>query len=141
MNRDDPLTPLFAANTPFNREDAERWRSYCDWAKITSLKREVLTLDTILCPQLPRRLIDEDWAHIVNADHRLDHFYDLNYLLGRVRDAPRKNIFGLYRNPVNHISQSPADGFVFVGYDLIEEQTQVSALTNCGGFPDVFSND
>ena len=28
-----------------------------------------------------------------------------------------------------------------MGYDLIEEQTQISALTNCGGFPDVFRND
>jgi hypothetical protein len=28
-----------------------------------------------------------------------------------------------------------------VGYDLIEEQTQISALTNCGGFPDVFRNE
>jgi hypothetical protein len=30
---------------------------------------------------------------------------------------------------------------VFVGYDLIEEQTQISALTNCGGFPETFCND
>ena len=28
-----------------------------------------------------------------------------------------------------------------MGYDLIDDQTQVSALTNCGGFPDVFRND
>jgi hypothetical protein len=31
--------------------------------------------------------------------------------------------------------------FSFIGYDLIEEQTQISALTNCGGFPDVFQNE
>ncbi len=28
-----------------------------------------------------------------------------------------------------------------MGYDPIEEMTQISALTNCGGFPDVFAND
>jgi hypothetical protein len=28
-----------------------------------------------------------------------------------------------------------------MGYDLIEEETQISAITNCGGFPDVFSNE
>ncbi len=28
-----------------------------------------------------------------------------------------------------------------MGYDLIEEETQISALNNCGGFPKVFAND
>jgi hypothetical protein len=30
--------------------------------------------------------------------------------------------------------------FEFWGYDLVEGMTGVSALTNCGGFPDVFDN-
>lgn len=29
----------------------------------------------------------------------------------------------------------------FIGCDLIEEMTQISALTNCGGFPETFSNE
>lgn len=33
------------------------------------------------------------------------------------------------------------DAFNFVGYDLIEAQTRISALTNCGGFPDIFRNE
>lgn len=32
------------------------------------------------------------------------------------------------------------DGFDFMGYDLVEAMTGVSALSNCGGFPDVFDN-
>jgi len=27
-----------------------------------------------------------------------------------------------------------------MGYDLVEDATQISALTNCGGFPQTFSN-
>jgi hypothetical protein len=34
-----------------------------------------------------------------------------------------------------------ATEFRFLGCDLIEERTQISALSNCGGFPDVFGND
>jgi hypothetical protein len=30
--------------------------------------------------------------------------------------------------------------FEFVGYDLVDVQHTNSALTNCGGFPDVFAN-
>jgi hypothetical protein len=41
---------------------------------------------------------------------------------------------------LSHLEHSPVDGFEFVGYDLVEAQTGVSALTNCGGFPDVFAN-
>jgi hypothetical protein len=38
------------------------------------------------------------------------------------------------------LSIPPAGGFDFIGYDLVEEITQISALTNCGGFPDCFCN-
>jgi hypothetical protein len=62
--------------------------------------------------------------------------------MNRVKDKQRRNILGLYQNPNAHIAEPPATGdFKFMGYDLIEEQTQTSSLTNCGGFPDVFKND
>lgn len=31
--------------------------------------------------------------------------------------------------------------FELLGYDLVEVDGSISALSNCGGFPDVFSND
>jgi hypothetical protein len=30
--------------------------------------------------------------------------------------------------------------FQFLGYDLVDVEDTASALTNCGGFPDVFAN-
>jgi len=95
---------------------------------------------------LCRRLIDQptgdDWAHIVNENHRLDYYYHLEYLMRRVGDRSRRNILGLYRNPERHLDTAPDPrGFEFMGYDLIEEATQISALTNCGGFSESFSND
>jgi hypothetical protein len=134
-------TALYIATERFGPEDGEGWKGYVEWARIPALT-EVVSLDCSLCHRLATELIDEDWDHIVNEDFRLDYFLDLDYLLGRVVGTARRNILGLYRNPEAHVSEPPGAGqFVFMGYDLIEEQTQISALTNCGGFPDVFSNE
>lgn len=133
---------LFIATERFDPSDGEKWRKYFDWAKIPALK-ELVSLDTCLCHHLIKnKLEDEDWKHIVNEDFRLDYFTDLDYLLQRIKNQKRRNVLGLYRNPDKHISVAPLNrNFDFVGYDLIEEMTQISALTNCGGFPDEFSND
>jgi hypothetical protein len=134
------VKPLFIATERFDPSDGEKWEGYSKWAKIPQLV-EVVSLDAMLCPHLIREFQDEDWKHIVNENFRLDYFYDLDYLRQRVQNVPRKNILGLYRNPETHVVAAPAPGdFRFVGYDLIEEETQISALTNCGGFVDVFSN-
>jgi hypothetical protein len=137
----DVAEPLFIATERFDPTDGEKWRKYFEWARIPALK-EVVSLDCSLCAHLVKDFTDEDWNHIVNADFQLDYFYHLDYLLNRVSGRPRRNILGLYRNPGVHITKAPTTGnFSFAGYDLIEEQTQISALTNCGGFPDVFSNE
>ncbi len=137
----DMTTPLFIATERFDPTDGEKWQKYCEWAKIPSLV-EVVSLDALLCGHIIKEFQDEDWKHIVCEDFRLDYFLHFDYLKRRVKDVPRRNILGLYRNPEAHITRPPAaDDFGFVGYDLIEEQTQISALTNCGGFPDVFRND
>ena len=133
-------TPLFIATERFDSSDGEKWQKYCDWAKIPTLV-EVVSLDGMLCKHLIHEFREEDWLHIVCEDFRLDYFYHLDYLRQRIQNVPRRNILGLYRNSQAHIAAPPAPGFGFVGYDLIEERTQISALTNCGGFPDVFSND
>jgi len=132
---------LFIATEPFDPSDGEKWGKYIGWAKIPNLT-EVISLDGALCPHLIKEFTDEDWSHIVNENYRQDYFYHLDYLLSRVASVKRKNILGLYRNPTNHITSPPEPNiFEFKGYDLIEDMTQISALTNCGGFPAAFSND
>lgn len=132
---------LFIATERFDPTDGEKWQKYFDWAKIPALK-EIVSLDCLLCPHLVKEFTDEDWDHIVNENFRLDYFYHLDYLLNRVKDKPRRNVLGLFRNPNQHFTEFPTTGdFSFIGYDLIDEQTQISALTNCGGFPDSFSKE
>lgn len=135
------IQPLFIATERFDRSDGEAWSSYVEWAQIPHLI-EIVGLDGILCPRIVEQLQKEDWKHIVCEDYRLGYFHDLDYLMERIAGTPRRNVLGLYRKPDVHIDASPAGAdFIFVGYDLIEEQTQISALTNCGGFPETFSND
>jgi hypothetical protein len=135
------MVPLFIATERFDPSDGDKWQKYCDWAKIPGLV-EVVSLDGLLCKHLIQQFQTEDWSHIVNEDFRLDYFYHLDYLLRRVEGIHRRNILGLYRNPEAHVATPPASRkFEFIGYDLIEEHTQISALTNCRGFPDVFRNE
>lgn len=132
--------PLFIATERFDPASGEVWRKYFEWAKIPALT-EIVGLDGLLCNLVLDEIVDEDWDHIVNADFQSRYFYHLDYLLKRVQTVKRRNILGLYRNPEMHITEAPAAGdFKFMGYDLIEEATHISALTNCGGFPDAFSN-
>jgi len=47
---------------------------------------------------------------------------------------PDEQIIAYYKNPLeNHVSYLSEAGFEFCGYDLSEEQTGFSAITNCGG--------
>jgi hypothetical protein len=132
--------PLFIATERFDPTNGDAWWKYFEWAKIPALK-EVVSLDDCLCTHMIHEFTDEDWGHIVCEDFRLDYFKDLDYLLERVKNKKRRNLLGLYRNPSGHIRTAPANrDFTFVGYDLIEEATQISALTNCGGFPNAFQN-
>ncbi|MBL7140620.1 MAG: hypothetical protein ISS74_06900 [Planctomycetes bacterium] len=134
------MVPLFVATERFDPSDAERWQEYCKCAQIPGLV-EVVSLDMLLCPRLVKAIKRPDWDHIVIEDFRSDYFYHLDYLLKRVRRHTRRNILGVYRNPEAHITRPPGPGdFAFVGYDLIEEATQISAVTDCGGFPNAFSN-
>jgi len=134
------MKPLFIATERFDASDGEAWEKYCQFAQIPNLI-EVVSLDQILCHRLVAKFKPADWDHIVNEDFRLDYFLHLDYLLKRIAGHRRRNVLGVYRNPDCHIAQPPGQGnFVFMGYDLVEEVTQVSALTDCGGFPKAFSN-
>ncbi len=134
------METLFIAKEKFGPWDGEKWDNYIAWAKIPGLT-EIVSLDSMLCPKILKAIEDEDWAHIVNEDFRLGYFYHLDYLLARVAAAASRNILGVYRNPQEHIEAKPGSpDFAFIGYDLIEDATGISALTNCGGFPETFAN-
>lgn len=135
---------FFTAIERFDAANGDRWRDYCEWAKIPAL-REVVSLDQMLCPPVIDEYTEEDWEYVGNAEFSFGFFRNLDYLIGRIPSGRRANVLGVYRNPVSHIDlaeeQTGGRPFAFLGYDLIEDMTGISSLTNCGGFPRAFSND
>jgi hypothetical protein len=141
LQRLELMGPLFIANHRFGPWHAERWQGYVTWSGLTQLE-ELVSLDALLCTRVLDEVKDEYWPHVVNEDFMLDYFTDLEFMINQLLDIKEKNVLCVFRNPMSHPTP-PSDilQFEFVGYDLIDVQTAVSALSNCGGFPKAFSND
>jgi hypothetical protein len=131
--------PLFIATERFN-QSSKGWERYIAWSGLKQLD-EVVSLDSRLCPTVLPDIKTEYWGHIVNEDFMLYFFTDLDYLRGETANISSKNLLCVFRNPPVHPSSQIPEGFQFIGYDLLDKDSSTSAITNCGGFPSVFSND
>ena len=138
LHSDAPLGPLYIVTERFDASRGEEWAGYLRWSGLTQL-REVISLDSMLCEPVVDGRTDEDWSHIVNENFMLDFFTDLPYLLQRVESLKDRNLLCVFRNPPSPPT-APA-GFDLIGYDLVDVLGTVSALVNCGGYPDAFAND
>jgi hypothetical protein len=133
------MTPWFIATERFGPEDGDKWRDYIAWSGLTQLK-EVISLDGILCPTLLPVIKAEYWPHIVQEDFMLNYFLDFDFLMSEVASVPGKNVLCVFRNPIACPKPPPVADFEFLGYDLVDVYNGNSALSNCRGFPEVFSN-
>jgi hypothetical protein len=70
----------------------------------------------------------------------LHFFTDYDFLRRQVADIAPKNVLCVFRNPRECPDGPSFPDFRFLGYDLVDRECSISALTNCGGFPDVFDN-
>lgn len=134
------MQPWFIATETFTSRRGEAWTKYVAWSGLAHLD-EVVSLDPMLCPTVLPEIKDQYWPHIANEDLMINFFIDLEFLLTQVSDIPERNLLCVYRNPPS--PPAPCAGpvsFEFLGYDLVDVEGSASALTNCGGFPDVFEN-
>ncbi|MEM7721633.1 MAG: hypothetical protein AAF376_04610 [Pseudomonadota bacterium] len=135
------MGPLFIANNSFGPWAGDRWKGFITWSGLTQLK-ELVSLDALLCSRVLEEVKDEYWPYIVNEDFMLNYFTDLEFMLRQLPDTKRKNVLCVFKDPTTHpVPPSDILNFGFVGYDLIDDQTAVSALSNCGGFQKAFAND
>jgi hypothetical protein len=135
--------PLYIVTERFSPANCgTAWKGYLQWSNLHQLT-ELVSLDSMLCKPVIRELVDEDWAHIVNEDFMLSYFTDVEYLVRRAGHLRDRNLLCVYRNPATHPAGPVAASFHFgfEGYDLVEVGGGPSALTNCGGFPNAFSNE
>jgi len=136
---EEPMQRLYIAIEKFGPSDSVRWKSYVEWSGLTQL-HELVTLDSMLCPRVPKEMKDSYWSHVVNEDFMLDFFVDLDFLLSELDDTRDLNILGVIRGPSEDVGSFSWPGFTFLGYDLMDKDVGNSALTNCGGFPEAFAN-
>jgi hypothetical protein len=132
------MNPWFIATEPFTPKDGAKWEKYIASSGLSQLD-EVVSLDGMLCPALLREINDDYWPHIVNENFMLNFFVNFDFLKQQVAGIEKKNILCVFRDPAVQ-PQAPFARFEFLGYDLVDRECSVSALTNCGGFPDVFAN-
>jgi hypothetical protein len=99
-------------------------------------------LDNILCPTVPEEPVAEDWRHNVHADYQTCHFRSLEYLRRRVAGETGLHILAVLRDPtLEAVDAGPGPGFAFMGFDLVDQPVDVSALTGCGGWEGVFTGE
>jgi len=131
--------PWYIATETFTPSH-EGWTKYVAWSELTQLD-EVVSLDPILCPSLLPDIKADYWPHIINEDFMLQFFLDLEFLRAQLGDVAERNLLCVFRNPpAPPTLQESSPHFELLGYDLVDVQASASALTNCGGFPDVFEN-
>jgi hypothetical protein len=131
---------IYSAVRCFDPACGDSWIKFIEWSGLTQL-REVVSIDGCLCPTFFRDLIPEDWDHNVQEDYKIHLFRDLEYVLSRISEHDRINVLALMREPTaNDLASFHDPRFTFKGFDLIEIDGSISALINCGGFPESFSN-
>jgi hypothetical protein len=128
---------VYTAVGRFDPETCPTWTEFVAWSRLSQL-REVVSLDVTLCPNLFPELTADDWNHNVHEDFKTHLFRDPEHVAARVAGKPA-NVVALIEEPAGDALASFQDPrFGFCGFDLIEEQTGISALTNCGGFDRAF---
>ena len=133
------VAPVYVARRRFGPDAGDRWTRYVAWSRLTQL-RELVSLDAMLCPAVPEELVAEDWQHNVHADYQITHFRSLEYLRRRIAGVPGLNLLAILREPsAGDLTQVSLPDFTFAGFDVVDVHGDVSALTNCGGFDDVFA--
>jgi len=99
---------------------------------------ELISLDSILCPSVFKKVEDHFWPHIAKEAFYSDYFTDLEVLRSQLVEKSGYRILRVVRNPAETQTLSPVlSGFELVGFDLVEAGSGVSALNNCGGWPEL----
>lgn len=109
------------------------YRAFSGFHHIT----ELVTLDSMMCPDVVDELRTEDWEHNVQEDFRTELFRDADYLISRQPlDALKHQVLAVLECPPSQFVVPNA--FTICGYDIMDSYFGNSTLTNCGPIPEAF---
>ena len=129
----------YKAVEKFGPYNGETWANYTEWSKLFHLE-EVISMDPLLCPSVTDYDYEKDSEYIIWEDDGPNGYNSLQYLKEKIIEANPTDyrVLAVVKEPFNECEKVQLPNFNFVGYDLIETQGYISALTNCGGFDETF---
>ncbi|TWT99831.1 hypothetical protein Pla108_07740 [Botrimarina colliarenosi] len=128
---------LYTLRERFTSDDSKAWSRYLAFSRFDHLT-ELITLDSMMCPDLIESLSPDDWEQNVQEDYRTTLFYHGEYLENRQPIDPlHQQVLAVCERP-NGTEKLPAS-YMLCGYDLMDECFDNSPLTNCGPMPEMFS--
>jgi hypothetical protein len=116
------------------------WDKYIEWSGLPQLT-ELISVDGMLNEALiePDRHSTEDWKYIVtDNEFETGFFTSLDYVLKKIKDIKSFNLLAVVIEPTQDCAGAIIDQFNFIGYDLLDKDYNVSALSNCGGIDETF---
>ena len=134
------MTHLYTTRARFDKDTGAWWPGYLEWSRLAHLT-ELVSLDTGLNEVLVERALDSEayWKEALVIDyHETGFFQTLDYVLGNTNNKSRYNLLAVVIEPVSDCASIPLDDFDFLGYDLLDQYFDTSALSNCGGFDETF---
>ena len=134
---------LYTARGTYDKDydqDGMSWGSYIEWARLPHLT-ELVSLDGMLNDVLvePDYNNESDWdfIHVVEL-YQTNFFTTVDYVFRRMVSRNEFNLLIVVVEPDRACSDILVDGYEFVGYELLDQEFDISALTNCGGFDESF---
>ncbi|MEP2671566.1 MAG: hypothetical protein ABJH04_21355 [Cyclobacteriaceae bacterium] len=122
--------------------DGLSWAKYIEFSRLTQLV-ELVSLDGMLNETAfePDRGDPGDWDFIITDDfYETGLFNSLDYVLEKVKEKSVFNLLTVIKEPFEPCEGIQISEFEFVGYELLDRDYSTSALSNCGGFDNTFSN-
>jgi len=116
------------------------WEKYIEWSRLTQLT-ELISLDGMLNELLvkPDHSNEDDWNYIItDGDYETGFYKSRDYVLSKIDTNSKFNLIMAVKEPEAECSQMKIDDYDFIGYELLDEDYGISALSNCGGFDETF---
>lgn len=129
----------FTARSIYDKDyDESGWAKYVEWSMLNQLK-ELVSLDGILNGLTFEPDFDTEIEEIVIEENQVTQFFkSIDYVKRKSNHLDYYNLLAVVKEPNEEKQIQLERDFDFIGYDLIETDGDISALTNCGGFDETF---
>jgi len=137
------MTLWYTARNVFNKSD-EGWKKYLEFSGLTQTE-EIVSLDCSLNDPIFKfdSSIEKEWEFVLitpDNGNFTDCYSSLDFVISKCNNLKYFDLLAVCFQPTTSCNNFIVDNFSFIGYELLDQSHCNSALTNCGGAPDVFAN-